>query len=72
MFNGIVQGTGIIIESILNNNIIKIKTKLNLNECVLGSSICCDGICLTIIEIEGSNSYFTFSIIISIALSTVN
>ena len=65
MFNGIIQGNGIIVESISNNNIVKIKTKLNLNECIIGSSICCDGICLTIIKIEYKDSYYTFSINVS-------
>ena len=65
MFNGIIQCNGIIVESISNNNIVKIKTKLNLNECIIGSSICCDGICLTIIKIEYKDSYYTFSINVS-------
>ena len=52
MFNGIIQGKGIIVESISHNNTFNIKTNLNLEDCIVGSSICCDGICLTIIEIN--------------------
>ena len=65
MFNGIIQGNGIIVESISHNNTFKIKTKLNLEECIVGSSICCDGICLTIVEINYIDNYYIFSVNVS-------
>ena len=66
MFNGIVQGVGIIEKIILENKkLISIKTNLNLNDCKIGSSILCDGICLTIVKIKKNKKYFIFSVNIS-------
>tara|TARA_Y100000590_G_scaffold392021_2_gene469144 strand:- start:434 stop:1021 length:588 start_codon:yes stop_codon:yes gene_type:complete len=65
MFNGIIQGKGIIVESISHNNTFNIKTNLNLEDCIVGSSICCDGICLTIIEINYTDNYYIFLVNVS-------
>ena len=65
MFNGIIQGNGIIVESSSNESTFKIKTILNLEQCIVGSSICCDGICLTIVKIDYKDSYYIFSINVS-------
>ena len=50
MFTGIIQNLGKIINlSDSKEKIFTIETGLNLSTCKLGSSISCDGICLTII-----------------------
>ena len=66
MFNGIIQGIGII-EKIFSENkkLISIKTNLNLNDCKIGSSILCDGICLTIISIKKNKKKYLFQINVS-------
>lgn len=62
MFTGIIQSIGEIENIDHNNNIYSIKTKLNLNDCRIGSSICCDGVCLTATHIENLGSFYTFSV----------
>ena len=54
MFSGIIQGKGIV--NSIEKNTLTIETNLNLNDCIIGSSICCDGICLTIISIKLKNN----------------
>ena len=53
MFNGIIFKTGKVKEIIKKNNSIYvgIQTKINFSKKDLGSSICCDGVCLTIEKI---------------------
>ena len=60
MFTGIIQLIGSI-ENI-NDNIYTIKTKLNLQDCKIGSSICCDGVCLTAISIKNLESDYFFEV----------
>ena len=62
MFTGIIQSFGSIDHIDSKTNIFKIKTNLDLNNCNEGSSICCDGVCLTIFNILKSNSEFIFSV----------
>ncbi len=52
MFNGIIRNTGIIknIKKFSNSMIISVKTNLKINKNMTGSSISCDGVCLTIIS----------------------
>ena len=45
MFTGIIQGVGYL-DTIQSNNTF-IRTSLNLNDCKIGSSISCNGVCLT-------------------------
>ena len=52
MFNGIIQGKGILNSDIKKYNKVEIITNLNLNNINVGSSIACDGICLTIFNIK--------------------
>ena len=71
MFTGIIQGLGTIIS--INDLIekkITIDTELNLNDCKIGSSICCDGICLTTILIIKKNNIYRFDV--NIGEETVN
>ena len=62
MFSGIIQGIGSIQDS--SNNEYTIKTDLDLNNTKIGSSICCNGVCLTATSIEKKkeNYFITFNI----------
>jgi riboflavin synthase len=55
MFNGIIFNTGIVKSIKRNKNSINIsvKTKLKFSNKDLGSSVSCDGVCLTITRING-------------------
>ena len=63
MFNGIIYNTGQIksIKKMSNSLSIGIKSKLRLNKKEIGSSICCDGVCLTVIKIKKDIIYFYIS-----------
>ena len=64
MFSGIIQGMGFI-DNIQSNNTF-IRTSLNLSDCKTGSSISCNGVCLTTTSIKKlENNDFHFSVIIS-------
>jgi len=63
MFSGIIQGIGTF--QITSNNEYKIKTKLDLSDCKAGSSICCNGVCLTAINIEKKEENFFLTVNIS-------
>ena len=63
MFNGIIFKTGKV-KNILKNKdsiYVGIQSKINLNTKDIGSSVCCDGICLTITEIKNKILYFYVS-----------
>ena len=63
MFNGIIFKTGKV-KNILKNKdsiYVGIQSKINLNKRDIGSSVCCDGICLTIAEIKNKKLYFYVS-----------
>ncbi len=63
MFNGIIFNTGKI-QSVKKNKksiLINIKTNLHLNKSEIGSSICCDGVCLTLTNIKKKNIFFYVS-----------
>ena len=63
MFNGIVFNTGVINEIKTNKNIklIGIKTNLKLKKKDIGSSIACDGVCLTLSNIKKNIIFFYLS-----------
>ena len=63
MFNGIIFNTGRIrsIKRNKNSKLIGIKSNLNFKKKELGSSICCDGICLTLANIENGLIFFYIS-----------
>ena len=63
MFNGIIQNTGKVKN--INGNSIGIITPMDLKDCVLGSSISCDGICLTINKLKKYKSFYEFNVEIS-------
>ena len=63
MFNGIIYNTGRIysIDKTRNSLFIGIKTKLKFNLREIGSSVSCDGVCLTLVKIKNSIIYFYIS-----------
>ena len=60
MFTGIIQNLG----SVINyaNGELEISTYLDLSQCEIGSSICCNGVCLTATEIIKENKQFFFKV----------
>ena len=60
MFTGIIQNLGEIID--FSNGELKISTPLDLSDCKIGSSICCDGVCLTATDIDFYNSNYIFKV----------
>ena len=60
MFSGIIQGLGEIKEFSLGKLIIE--TNLNLDDCKIGSSISCNGVCLTAIDIKKENENFFLTV----------
>ena len=62
MFNGIIFNTGKVTNIKRNKNSIYvgIQTKINFSEKDLGSSISCDGVCLTIEKVQKKKFFFTF------------
>ena len=63
MFNGIIYNTGSIhsINRTRKSFFIGIESKLRFNLRDIGSSICCDGVCLTLVNIKKNISYFYIS-----------
>ena len=62
MFTGIIQSLGEIKDIGSKKNTYLIKTTLDLNDSKIGSSICCDGVCLTVINLEKKDNYFEFEV----------
>ena len=62
MFTGIIQGQAIIENKFIDSNTFSIKTDLDLSDCNTGSSISCDGICLTVTSINYENSFYFFNV----------
>ena len=61
MFSGIVQEFGVI--KYLDDGLYEISTNLELSDCVEGSSISCNGVCLTIKKInKGIKHKYTFEV----------
>tara|TARA_B100000686_G_scaffold299552_1_gene333412 strand:+ start:2550 stop:3164 length:615 start_codon:yes stop_codon:yes gene_type:complete len=63
MFTGIIKDVGQIVSVDLDNGDLRlgIKTKLSLKKCQIGDSICCSGICLTVIDIKNNIFYVELS-----------
>ncbi len=63
MFNGIIYNTGklISIEKSKNSIFIGIQTNIKFKQNELGSSICCNGVCLTLVKIAKKKIYFYLS-----------
>ena len=63
MFNGIIYNTGSIhsINKTKNSLFIGIKSKLRFNPRDIGASVCCDGVCLTLVKVKKNIIYFYIS-----------
>jgi riboflavin synthase len=63
MFNGIIFNTGIVknISRKKNSIYVGIQTKINFGKKDLGSSICCDGVCLTVEKVFKNKIFFYIS-----------
>ena len=60
MFTGIIQNIGKVIN--YSSGELEILTSLDLSSCKIGSSICCNGVCLTASEINSYNGQFIFKV----------
>ena len=60
MFTGIVQNLADVIS--FKNGELEISTSLDLSDCKIGSSICCNGVCLTATEINFREDHYTFKV----------
>ena len=58
MFTGIIQEKGKVVN--FSKGILEISTNLNLSDCKIGSSICCNGVCLTATEIQLIDNLYQF------------
>ena len=58
MFTGIIQEKGKVVN--FSKGILEISTNLDLSDCKIGSSICCNGVCLTATEIQLINNLYHF------------
>jgi len=63
MFNGIIYNQGVIKSKTKNKNslYLKIETNLNFNNKDIGTSISCNGVCLTLTKILKKNIFFYLS-----------
>tara|TARA_Y100000768_G_C23752914_1_gene574777 strand:+ start:27 stop:611 length:585 start_codon:yes stop_codon:yes gene_type:complete len=63
MFNGIIYNQGTLTSKVIegDNCVISIKSSLNLKKKSLGSSICCNGACLTLTKIFKKKLFFYLS-----------
>ena len=60
MFTGIIQNLGRVTS--FTNGELEIATSLDLSDCKIGSSICCNGVCLTATEINSKDDEYTFKV----------
>ena len=63
MFNGIIFNTGKIktIKKSKSSLLLGVETRLNFKKKEIGSSICCNGVCLTLIKVKKNIIYFYVS-----------
>jgi len=63
MFNGIIFNTGRVqvIKKKKNSIYVGIQTKINFSKKDLGSSVCCDGVCLTVDKVVKRKIFFYIS-----------
>ena len=64
MFNGIVYNQGLIKSLrkspryVKGSLVIEIRSNINFKKEDIGESVCCDGVCLTLIRIKKKNHFF--------------
>ena len=63
MFTGIIQGIGFIDKLQSNNTFIR--TSLDLSDCKIGSSISCNGVCLTAHTIKKNGKFVDIDFVFS-------
>ena len=67
MFNGIIYNNGTIINIkrspryVKGSSVIEIRSKIKFNKSDIGESVCCDGVCLTLIRIKKDSLLFYLS-----------
>tara|TARA_Y100000741_G_C18232803_1_gene550499 strand:+ start:714 stop:1328 length:615 start_codon:yes stop_codon:yes gene_type:complete len=62
MFTGIIQSLGNVKNISKKNNTFIINTLLDLDDCKIGSSISCDGVCLTITNLDKNKKEYEFAV----------
>ena len=62
MFNGIIYNTGVIkkIEKTKKSIFLGVKSKFTFKDNEIGSSVSCDGVCLTIVKIKKNMVFFLY------------
>jgi len=60
MFTGIIQNIGSVVS--YTKGELEISTTLDLSDCKIGSSICCNGVCLTATEINFKDDQYIFKV----------
>ena len=60
MFTGIVQNLGNVTN--YTNGELEVSTSLDLSDCKIGSSICCNGVCLTATDINFIDNQYIFKV----------
>ena len=60
MFTGIIQNIGSVVS--YTNGELEISTTLDLSDCKIGSSICCNGVCLTATKIIFKDDQYIFKV----------
>jgi len=60
MFTGIIQNLGHVIS--YTNGELEIATSLDLSDCKIGSSVCCNGVCLTATQINFRDDLYFFKV----------
>ncbi len=60
MFTGIIQNLGEVVN--FADGELEISTQLDLNDCKIGSSIACNGVCLTVTDIKQIDGNFLFKV----------
>ena len=63
MFNGIIYKTGIVLKLIKgkNHSLLVLKTNIKFKKSEIGSSLCCNGTCLTVTNIHNNLISFYLS-----------
>ena len=66
MFNGIIYNQGKILnikknpKYVAGSSVIEVFSKVKLKKKDIGESVCCDGVCLTLIGIKKNSFFFLF------------
>ena len=63
MFNGVIYNQGVVVSKLINNDrcLIQIKSKIKISKNDIGSSISCNGVCLTLTKYINKKLFFYIS-----------